>query len=124
MTTMQPLADSPKFMYDHNQLEIPDSFAALYLVRGRLAPGATRAVVGERYEVCEDLANQLEPYARAQHLDQGHAVDDVLLRCHRGLLAEASGVSAAEAGWVVSRIAEIADWPLPALDGASAADPG
>ncbi len=97
-------------MDDHNQLEIPDSFVALYLVAGRLKPTATRAVIGARYEFCEDLAQHLVEYARAQHHDLGITEADVLERCHDGLRAEASGVGEAEAQWIVRRLAELAGW--------------
>lgn len=97
-------------MYDHNQLDVPDSFVALYLSAGRLKPGATRALVTARYELCEELAQHLQEYARAQHFDTGLATDEVLGRCHQGLLAGASGVSEAEAAWVVRRLAELAEW--------------
>jgi hypothetical protein len=102
-------------MYDHNQLDVPDSFVALYLAPGGLKPGATRALVTARYELCETLANHLHDYARAQHLDAGLPTDEVLRRCHQGLLAEASGVSEAEAAWVVRRLAELAEWACPNL---------
>ncbi len=97
-------------MDDANQLDIPDSFVALYLVPGRLKPTASRADISRRYEWCEDLANQLTDYARAQHHDLGIDERDVLERCHRGLLDEASGVNAAEAQWVVRRLCELAGW--------------
>ena len=97
-------------MYDHNQLEIPDSFMALYLVAGRLKPASTRAVIGARYEFCEDLANHLYEYARAQHFDLGISEADTLDRCHRGLLDESSGVNEAEATWVIRRLVELEDW--------------
>ena len=102
-------------MYDHNQLEIPDSFIALYLVPGRLKPTATRQVITGRYELCEDLANQLFDYARAQHHDLGISEHEVLERCHRGLLVEASVVTPREAGWVVRRLAELEGWAAPVL---------
>jgi hypothetical protein len=99
-------------MYDHNQLEIPDSFMALYLVAGRLKPTATRAAIGARYEFCEDLANHLYEYARAQHFDLGISEAETLDRCHRGLLAESSGVNEAEATWVIRRLAELEGWTV------------
>ena len=102
-------------MYDHNQLEIPDSFVALYLGPGGLKPGATRQIVTARYELCEALANHLHEYARAQHHDAGWSTDEVLRRCHQGLLAGPSGVSEAEATWVVRRLAELTEWACPAL---------
>lgn len=98
-------------MYDHNQLEIPDAFAALYLSPGGHRPTATRAVVTARYEFCEDLANQLYEYARAQHHDLGISEGEVLARVALGLAQPASGVDPAEAQWVVRRLAELEDWP-------------
>ena len=106
-------------MYDHNQLEIPDSFMALHVVAGRLTPGLTRAHLTARYELCEDLAQHLQEYARAQHHDHGLPEQEVLRRCHQGLLAGPAGVSPAEAAWVVRRLAELADWASPALAEAS-----
>ena len=97
-------------MYDHNQLEVPDSFVALHMVRGHLAPSATREVVSARYEFCETLANHLDPYAQTQHHDLGIDSAEVLRRCHAGLLDAASGVDAKEAEWVIRRVAELAGW--------------
>lgn len=98
-------------MYDHNQLELPDSFVALFVDPGRIKPNATRAVISARYEFCEDLANHLYEYARAQHHDLGITEGDVLERVLLGLEQPASGVNAAEARWVVRRLAELEGWP-------------
>ena len=110
-------------MYDHNQLEIPDSFMALFIAPGRAKPSATRAFITARYELCEDLANHLEDYARGQHHDLGLGLSEaeVLQRCHAGLLSTGSGVNAAEAEWAVRRLAEMAGWACPTLDGSVAA---
>lgn len=97
-------------MYDHNQLEIPDSFVALYLAPGRTRPSATRAEITARYELCEDLASHLFEYARAQHHDLGIAEDEVLRRCRAGLLADASRWTEPEATWVAHRLAELEGW--------------
>lgn len=99
-------------MYDHNQLEIPDSFVALFIEPGRQKPNATRAAISARYEFCEDLANQLVEYARAQHHDLGITEADVLARVRLGLAQTAAGVDPAEARWVVRRLAELEDWPV------------
>lgn len=42
---------------DANQINIPQSFIALFVEPGRQKPSASRAVVAQRYELCEDLAN-------------------------------------------------------------------
>lgn len=97
-------------MYDHNQLEVPDSFAALFLEPGRERPRASRAHVTGRYEFCEDLANHLMEYARNQHFDLGIDEDEVLARVRQGLGSPESGVNEAEADWVVRRLAELEGW--------------
>jgi hypothetical protein len=103
-------------MYDHNQLELPDSFLALYLTPGHLKPTATRATITARYELCEDLASHLEAYAQARHHDLDIPQAEVLARCHQGLLSADSGVSVDEARWVILRLAELAGWACPDLD--------
>jgi len=46
----------------------------------------------------------------------------VLERIRRGLLVDDSIVTAAEAGWVIGRLAELLDWPQPTF--ADSAGPG
>lgn len=93
-----------------DQRRIPDSFVALFVAPGRARPVATRATIAARYELCEDLASHLFEPARAQHFDLGIAEDEMLRRCHRGLLQPGAGVDPAEAGWVVRRLAELEGW--------------
>lgn len=97
-------------MGDPNQLEIPASFLALFLLPGKVKPTQTRAFITDRYEICEDLSNHLFDYARSQHHDLGIAEDEVLRRCHAGLVQESSGLSETEATWVVRRLAELEGW--------------
>jgi len=110
-------------MYDHNQLGIADSFLALYLDPGSRTPTATRAAITGRYELCEDLANHLCEYARAQHHDLGISEDEVLRRCHRGLLNESSGLNEREAAWVIRRLAELEGWGCADFDDQTRAAP-
>ncbi len=100
-------------MDDFNQIEIPESFVALFIAPGRIKPSATRATIAARYEFCEDLANHLVEYGRAQHFDLGITEADVLERVLLGLLQPASQVNEAEAHWVVRRLAELVDWAWP-----------
>ena len=97
----------------HYQIEIPESFMALYLIGGRIKPSASRGVIASRYELCEDMANHLQEYARGRHFDLGISEDEVLTRCHRGLLSEASGLNLDEATWVIRRLAELSGWECP-----------
>lgn len=99
-------------MYDHNQTDVPDSFVALFIDPGRERPSATRAAITARYEFCEDLANHLFEYARAQHHDLGIDEGEVLKRVELGLLQPDAGLSAAEARWAVRRLAELEGWPF------------
>lgn len=100
-------------MSDESQIEIPPSFIALYVPPGRIKPTAARAEIAGRYEFCEDLATLLTDTARTMLFDLGITEGDVLERCHRGLCAEGSALSPAEAGWVIRRLAELLDWPAP-----------
>jgi hypothetical protein len=97
-------------MDEHHQIFIPDSFLALYAVRGQ-KPSATRATVERRYELCEDLATLLVEHCSSMLHRDGLSEDIVLERCLRGLLVAPSSVQANEAGWVVRRTAELLQWP-------------
>ena len=43
-------------MPNMNQIEIPQSFMALFVAAGRLKPSASLELVAGRYELCEDMA--------------------------------------------------------------------
>ncbi len=104
-------------MSDESQMVVPPSFIALFMKPGRSKPVAARAEIAARHEFCEDLASLLTEPARTKLWELGVTEADVLERMHRGLLAEPPGsaavVSAAEARWVVCRLAEMLGWPLP-----------
>ena len=100
-----------------NQIEIPQSFMALFLHQGRLMPGATQAAVTERYELCEDMADMLTEHAQTLLFDLGGTEAEVLTRCRRGLGADAAVLSEKEADWVISRLAELLGWTPPGADG-------
>jgi len=100
-------------MVDPNQFEIPPSFIALYVAPGQSRPSAARAEIAQRYELCEDMAQHLVELARAQWQDLGIAEEDVLQRCHDGLLAPRAVVSEPQARWVVRRLAELQGWEDP-----------
>jgi hypothetical protein len=101
-------------MSDDDQTPVPRSFIDLFVPPGRIKPREPRDVIAARYELCEDLAQMLTEHARTKLFELGVAETDVLERIHGGLLAEGSVVAADEAGWVVCRLAELLDWPMPA----------
>ena len=101
-------------MSNDNQAVIPRPFIELFIPAGASKPREPRAVIAERYELCEDMAQMLSEHARAKLFDLGVAEHDVLQRMHRGLVAEGSAFTGDEAGWVTCRLAELLDWPMPA----------
>jgi hypothetical protein len=98
-------------MYEEYQIEIPQSFMALFVDAGRTKPNATRDVVASRYELCEDMASMLTETARSIFLSLGITEDDVLTQCYRGLTGESAVVTQPEAVWVIHRLAELLEWP-------------
>jgi len=100
-------------MSDENQIIVPPSFIALFMVPGRIKPNAPREEIAARYEFCEDLATMLVDHASTQLWELGVTEADVLERVHRGLLATDAGVTPGEAEWVIRRLAELLDWESP-----------
>lgn len=97
-------------MSDESQIAIPASFIALYVDPGRIKPRASREEIAARYEFCEDLATMLVDHARTKLWELGVTEVDVLERIRRGLATGQSGVSSAEAVWVIRRLAELLGW--------------
>lgn len=100
-------------MSEDNQIDIPQSFIALFMEPGRSKPVATRFFIAERYELCEDMANMLTQTAQDMLHGLGITENDVLQRCYQGLLAGEALFNAPEAEWVVRRLAELSQWPQP-----------
>lgn len=100
-------------MFDSPDFHIPPSFLALYTTPHRSRLTVDRDTLLQRYELCEDLSQMLTTTAGEMQWSLGITEDDVLERCHLGLLGDAAVVSEAEAQWVVSRLAELQGWPLP-----------
>lgn len=98
---------------DGSQIFIPPSFYALYVPPGRLKPSLGAREMAARYELCEDMAQLLTEQAAHQQFQLGITEDLALERCLQGLLATTDVVSEAEARWVVCRLAELLQWPLP-----------
>lgn len=110
-------------MQEHdNQIFVPPSFLALFAdARGRLRESAGH--VRGRYELCEDLANHLVEQAQTLYHVQTPSEAEILRRMHAGLSTVGAGFCAAEARWIVSRLAELLAWPCPALPEAGETPP-
>lgn len=96
-------------MSDDYQIEIPPSFIAIYTDQRHRLTVPVRTL-RERYELCEDLSQQLVDHARTTHFSHGISEDEVLMRIHRGLLSPQPQVEESEATWVVRRSAELLGW--------------
>lgn len=95
------------------QIEVPQSFVALFISAPGRKPSAPRAEILQRYSLCDDLASMLVETAQQMLHSLGITERDVLQRCYLGLQGDAAVVSRAEAQWVVCRLAELSNWPLP-----------
>jgi len=98
---------------DGNQTFIPPSFVALYVLPGKVKPSLGRHEIAARHELCEDMAQLLTEQAANLQFQLGVTEDLALERCLQGLLASPDVVSEPEARWVVCRLAELLQWPLP-----------
>ena len=101
-------------MSDENQVEIPQSFIALFIEPGRSKLAATRFFIAQRYELCEDMASLLTQTAQEMLHGLGITENDVLQRCFQGLVVDNGVFNAKEAEWVVRRLAELSQWTQPA----------
>lgn len=93
-----------------SQIIIPEAFLAVYTdpLRHRLT--ASKELVAQRYEFCEDLANLMTEQAAHIHFKTGCQEADVLEQLRLGLLNPDSGVSEAEGQWIVGRLGELLGW--------------
>jgi len=98
-----------------NQTDIPQSFIALFVDRGRLKPSATLEVVASRYALCEDMACMLTDHAQTLLFNLGISEAEVLSRCHQGLLEDTLVFTEKESTWVIRRLAELLGWITPDL---------
>ena len=100
-------------MNEESQTHIPPSFMALYVPAGKIKPLIGQREMATRYELCEDMAQLLTEQAASQQFQLGISEDLALGRCLQGLLATPEVLNEAESRWVVCRLAELLQWPLP-----------
>lgn len=103
-------------MDDPNQIEVPPSFQALFATPSGYKLTEPMAVVRERYELCEDMAQMLAEQAANAQFKTGAGEGAVLEKMRIALSAEGSALQPREAGWVVTRLAEVLGWEPPAAD--------
>jgi len=100
-------------MSEDSQIVVPPSFVALFVEPGRIKPNASREAITARYEFCEALATLLVERAQTLQWRLGITETDVLDRLRAGLSGPEAPVGEAEAGWILSRLAELLEWERP-----------
>ena len=100
-------------MYEIRQLEVPESFMALYSRHGRAFE--SREFVETRFEACDDLARSVSEFCMTLAFKDDLDEATVLQRCHVGLLQSSESMSPDEARWITCRAAELLQWNQPAL---------
>ena len=99
--------------HGESQILLPESFVALFVPPGKIKPTAPYEDIAQRHELCEDMAQLLTEQAAQLQFKLGVHESDVLERIHAGLSSGETGLSAAGAGWVDKRLAELLDCPWP-----------
>ncbi|MBK1615225.1 ATPase with chaperone activity [Rubrivivax gelatinosus] len=97
-------------------IPLPPSFVAIYQPPGSQRPQLPLREIAERHDLCEDMAQMLAEPARTLPLALGITEADVLARMAGVAGADDTGLSPAEAVWVVRRLAEVLGWPDPGAD--------
>lgn len=97
-------------MDEYNQIEPPPSFVALFASPSGHKLLEPMSTVRQRYELCEDLAQALTEQAAVNLFKSGGSEREVLQKMELALTAEDSPISASEANWVVTRLAELSGW--------------
>lgn len=96
-------------MYDENQTFVPESFIALFQdERKRLT--IPKEEMAERYDFSETMAMALVERCQSAYATGYIDQDQVLSRCHSGLLEQPELLEAMEARWVILRLAELLEW--------------
>ena len=78
------------------------------------APGCTPPELQERWDVCEDLAQQLAVKSReSKDGKRAHMTETQILDQYLPRLISTKWTSEAEARWVMRRVAALLNWPVP-----------
>lgn len=78
------------------------------------APGCTPPELLERWNICEDLAQQLVVKSRESKVGKrAHMTEVQILEQYLPRLIETHWTSEDEARWVMRRVADLLKWPIP-----------
>src|SRR5437867_11910894 len=107
--------DPSSSMDDFNQIEVPPSFVALFTSPSGHRLLQPMAVVRERYELCEDVAQVLTEQASITLFKSGGTEREALEKIHGALASAEAPLQPAESDCVVKRLTELLDWQAPAV---------
>lgn len=107
---------APTPMEDSNQIEVPPSFLALFTPPGGHRLTEPMRTVRARYELCEDLSQMLAEQAPTVLFKSGSGEREVLMKMKAVLSGAGVDLQPREAAWVMTRLAELLGWELPAAD--------
>lgn len=97
-------------MDDTCQIDLPESFTALYVRPGRSKPNIPWEDLYARYELCEAMATMLQDTS-SRMLHELRITEQVVLeRCYLGLCQEGQPFTKPESVWIVRRLAEIINY--------------
>ena len=96
-------------MIDQSQTQGLRAFVEMYAADARAARDIG-PVIGERYELCEQLAQALARQLTEIEQDTGLPSHTVRERVREGLLRQDAIVTEAEAQWVMARLGDLLDW--------------
>ena len=76
--------------------------------------GQTEPERRERYEICLDLVLQLLPYCQRKQVEKpAWSIEDIVRKTHHAIRGKSWNFSGAEIEWVMARVAQGLQWPLP-----------
>ncbi|WP_157201889.1 hypothetical protein [Massilia sp. Root335] len=79
-------------------------------------PGCTPPELYERWRICEEIAQQLTIKSRdSKEGKRSHMSESAILEQYLPWLTQTNLTTEAEARWVILRVAEILEWPIPPL---------
>ncbi|MFM0492318.1 hypothetical protein, partial [Paraburkholderia graminis] len=83
---------------------------AARLIDGKFVVGQTDDERCARWEICEDLAQQLVAKARKEAAKYPHRSREVTLQRIRRAIEDKGWVRAVEAGWLIQRLRALLNW--------------
>lgn len=79
-------------------------------------PGCTPPEIYERWQTCEEIAQQLAVKSREFKADKcSHMSDSAILEQYLPRLIRTNMTTEVEARWVIQRVATILEWPIPPI---------